>query len=309
MDRFEEAAPPFAAARATAACSDATPADEAWLGRLAASLAPLSPGLGAAALAVDDDDPAPRALVRTRAFPFGDEETLATYASVRSARGPDPAVQFTSFPVLLEGGPIAAVVVSARVEGRAVAVLIPRRPGRRVAPRVHRRLRLLAGHLGTAVRLRRTLGAVPSPERAASGTLAEACRAAGICRPSDGDPRVAWDGLWSGRWSVVATGRRGGAAVLLLRRCPPEGRDLLALTSRERQVLASILDGASNKAAAWELGLAPSTVAGHLRSALARLGLRSRGEAITLFAPARLRPEALEAPPPGPGGGCPLDPR
>lgn len=54
------------------------------------------------------------------------------------------------------------------------------------------------------------------------------------------------------------------------------------LTAGERETLSRAVLGHSNKQVAHDLGLAPSTVAGHLAKAAAKLGARSRVELITM---------------------------
>ncbi|MFC7891823.1 LuxR C-terminal-related transcriptional regulator [Streptomyces sp. NPDC057381] len=58
--------------------------------------------------------------------------------------------------------------------------------------------------------------------------------------------------------------------------CAPEVR----LTPREVDVLACVAAGATNAAAAERLGVGPETVKGYLRSAMRKLGARTRGEAV-----------------------------
>lgn len=67
---------------------------------------------------------------------------------------------------------------------------------------------------------------------------------------------------------------------------PAAGRhevDRPTLSSREKQVLAMVVMGLSNKAIAAELFLAESTVKCHLSSAFSKLGVRSRNEAADLI--------------------------
>lgn len=61
-----------------------------------------------------------------------------------------------------------------------------------------------------------------------------------------------------------------------------------ALSYREQQVLGLVISGATNRQAADALVLSESTVKGHLASAFAKLGVRSRAEAATVL----LDPEA-----------------
>lgn len=58
--------------------------------------------------------------------------------------------------------------------------------------------------------------------------------------------------------------------------------DLSMLTEREREVLALLAEGFSNKAIASRLYLSVRTVDGHLSNLYARLGVRSRTEAMRL---------------------------
>jgi DNA-binding NarL/FixJ family response regulator len=63
-------------------------------------------------------------------------------------------------------------------------------------------------------------------------------------------------------------------------RCHVEKR---ALSYREQQVLELVIMGATNRQAADALFISESTVKGHLASAFAKLGVRSRAEATTVL--------------------------
>ncbi|WP_306325699.1 helix-turn-helix transcriptional regulator [Streptomyces venezuelae] len=54
----------------------------------------------------------------------------------------------------------------------------------------------------------------------------------------------------------------------------------VALTPREKDVLAAVASGATNATAATRLGLRPETVKGYLRSAMRKLGAHTRLEAV-----------------------------
>lgn len=97
-----------------------------------------------------------------------------------------------------------------------------------------------------------------------------------------------WAALVAGRWTVVDAFERGEERFLVAKRThdtpkPPR----VALTAREHEVVARAAMGQSNKLIAYDLGIAPSTVAGHLTKAAAKLGVQTRIELITAFA--RLR--------------------
>lgn len=68
------------------------------------------------------------------------------------------------------------------------------------------------------------------------------------------------------------------------------GGDAAALTPRELDVLACVASGARNAAAAERLGLRPETVKSYLRSAMRKLGVHNRLEAVTAARRAGLLP-------------------
>lgn len=80
----------------------------------------------------------------------------------------------------------------------------------------------------------------------------------------------------------VVTGERVVETTERSRRSPsPSAEHALAdhLTSRERQCLALLVDGASTSRIARELGVSSVTVRSHIRSVFAKLGVHSRLEA------------------------------
>jgi DNA-binding CsgD family transcriptional regulator len=64
---------------------------------------------------------------------------------------------------------------------------------------------------------------------------------------------------------------------------PATARDPAGLTWRQREVLALIADGLSNAEIAAKLTLSPKTVDHHVSAVLAKLGVRSRGQAAAEF--------------------------
>jgi DNA-binding CsgD family transcriptional regulator len=61
---------------------------------------------------------------------------------------------------------------------------------------------------------------------------------------------------------------------------PRRARPTIALTGRERQIVALAGDGLTNKRIARHLGISPHTVKYHLETLFARLGVRTRAEAV-----------------------------
>lgn len=204
-------------------------------------------------------------------------------------------------------------VVATDVDGRGRTFLhvgVPIPSALALPPRTRHQLGRVAAHLASAWRLRRTSGPGAHPAEAvleSSGKLAHAEgdarergardslvravarveRARGGLRRTDPDEALAlWQGLVDGRWSLVDSVEADGRRFILARRNEPRVRDPKALTERERQVLAYVAMGHTNKYVAYQLGLSTPTVATHLEGARRKLGARSRLELIEMFAPA-----------------------
>jgi len=92
---------------------------------------------------------------------------------------------------------------------------------------------------------------------------------------SDDETLELWQCLFSGEYSVVDRFDTDGKRLFVAKKNGPRARGPRALTVRERQVVALVAVGHSDKSAAYELGIAEGTVAGHLHTALKKLGLAS----------------------------------
>lgn len=166
-------------------------------------------------------------------------------------------------------------------------------------------LGLAAAHLAAATRLRRlaaplgadadgtesildakgrVLHAVGEAKPAASReSLVEAVvrreRARGrLRRTAPEEAAQLWSVLVSGRWSIIDFVDRDGKRLLLARKNPVNGPDVLALSDEERDVVWLATLGHSRKYIAYELGLATATVTKRLGSALRKLRIGSRRE-------------------------------
>ena len=73
-----------------------------------------------------------------------------------------------------------------------------------------------------------------------------------------------------------------GAAGPLVRSASATWGGMDALTSREREVLAELAQGRSNREIARALGVAEKTVKAHVSSVLAKLGVQDRTQAALL---------------------------
>lgn len=200
----------------------------------------------------------------------------------------------------------ALAILAIDHDGRGVFLTTPSPRRIQLASRTQQQLTGVSAHLLSALRLRARVPAAPGPAgegveavldpdgrvqhavaaaRAAPARahLAAAVqrveRARGRLRRADPEEAVAlWTGLVDGRWSLVDHCEADGRRLVLARRNEPGVRDPRALAPRERDVLAYALQGHANKHIGYLLGIAPSTVASHLRAALAKLRVRSRRE-------------------------------
>jgi DNA-binding CsgD family transcriptional regulator len=221
---------------------------------------------------------------------------------------PAPSPQMRGYLEAVPGE--AASLVAANPDGRGVQLGYLAAPGHVPAPRTVHRLRLVAAHVAAGLRLRQQARAhldsigdsdavvrpsgklesagVEPPGAIEQSRLGEAVRsverARGGLRRTDPDEALAlWRGLLSGEWSLVDRHERDGRRLILARRNRPGVPDVKALRRREREVLSYAVRGHSNKYVAYVLGVSAASVAVHLASALAKLGVRSRREAIDLL--------------------------
>jgi two-component system, NarL family, nitrate/nitrite response regulator NarL len=101
------------------------------------------------------------------------------------------------------------------------------------------------------------------------------------------DAAMAADQALAGVLRRAASARQIAAAVAALAeglqvREPREGSAAVGpLTPREVEILARVGDGLSNKAIARNLGISAHTVKYHLEAVFAKLGVRSRAEAVS----------------------------
>lgn len=78
---------------------------------------------------------------------------------------------------------------------------------------------------------------------------------------------------------LVSAFRAGGAPAPASGDASPRAGEIESLSAREREILACIARGASNKLIARELGIAETTVKIHVQHILRKLGLSSRVQA------------------------------
>jgi len=189
--------------------------------------------------------------------------------------------------------------------GRGCAVIAPRRapvppPARDIAELWAR----LAVHLASAARLQRRCGGDPAravasgeallestgrcvsargeaTDRNAREALREAAvrleRARGRRRGASAKESLSlWQVLVGGRWSLVDKTESDGRRFLVAVPNRPELAGREHLTPTEARILGAMGVGHPNKVIAYELGMAPSTVATHIARAAAKLGAHGR---------------------------------
>ncbi|MBX3190651.1 MAG: helix-turn-helix transcriptional regulator [Labilithrix sp.] len=193
--------------------------------------------------------------------------------------------------------------------GCLVGALLPRK--KRLAPAERDRWERVSAHLRAALRLRlrcRTTGATQEDATGRAEAVlrrtgeiehleasAENARAAlreavlGMERARRSmrrEPKRAlesWRALVRTRWTLVDDFQAGNARYVVARANGPAAPGPSVLAARERQVLAYVVMGHSDKMIAYELGLAHSTVRVLIARARAKLGAKSRGDLIKKF--------------------------
>jgi len=91
----------------------------------------------------------------------------------------------------------------------------------------------------------------------------------------------AWQSLVMGRWTLVDHFDTDGRRYILALENAGAAREEKLLSERETQVVEAALRGLHNKAIAYELGLAHSTVKVLMMRAATKLGVRTRREVLT----------------------------
>ncbi len=104
-------------------------------------------------------------------------------------------------------------------------------------------------------------------------------------RRSPEQARSLWSAVVAGQWALIDRFDADGKRYLVARRSASAAAARSPLSAREYQIAAMVAAGQSNKVISYELGLAASTVATHLSSAMHKLGVTSRVELVQLFGP------------------------
>lgn len=225
-----------------------------------------------------------------------------TYTSIRTILGKHYS---TALGVIGSTGIVDAVSIAASEQGGHQITLLGLRDRQvQVQRRDSALWNRLAPHIATAHRLRQRMcgenldapgvDAVLRPDgrcleargaarsRSALDELREAALRVDRARSAAGRacPEEAlelWQGLISGRWSLVDHFDSDGRRFVVARQNRPDTVDPRRLTTREEQIARHAMSGASHKEIAFALQISPSAVSIHLKAALRKLGMSSAG--------------------------------
>jgi DNA-binding NarL/FixJ family response regulator len=103
-----------------------------------------------------------------------------------------------------------------------------------------------------------------------------------------------WEGLVSGRWSMVERFDSDGRRFVVAIKNDPNHPDPRGLTARERQVAEYVGLGCASKEIAYTLGLSEAAITNCTARTQHKLGLASRAELVAFFAPSGFRRKLAE---------------
>ncbi len=199
---------------------------------------------------------------------------------------------------------------------KVVALNTPLRLPRTMTPRERQLWMRAATHVGTGLRLRHALSGADSVEERVEAVLAPDAKvhhaqgtasrdsvlqklrravlgmekARGRLRREDPDQALSlWEGLVSGRWSLVDRFDSDGRRFIVAVRNDPELGDPRGLTLRELQVAELIGLARPAKEIGYILGISDSAVNNVVSRVRKKLGLNSRSDVAAFFAPDGLR--------------------
>lgn len=221
----------------------------------------------------------------------------------------------------LVGYPDLLGVIACDLEGAGVHIVSPLRDVVSLNAKTRTRWKMIGAHIASAYRLRRASAGLIDSIDADSGGLphgAEAVLDAGGLRlieargraqaPRAGDalrraarlvdrargsmkqsdPAKAletWKALVYGRWSVVDWFDTDGRRFVLAKPNPPKVYDPRGLSEQECQVVTYVLLGDTNKLIAYRLGLSQGRVSVLLKSAMHKLGAKSKAQLVQKLGP------------------------
>lgn len=196
---------------------------------------------------------------------------------------------------------------SHHIDGNGVTMLVAGLSDERpLRPSERRMYQMLSAHIKAGLRLRRRLpqvlkavaasadGAIldaaahvvhaegEAKEHSAREELEAMARAIDKARSKktgrDESALEVWQGLVSGRWSLIEQFDQDGKRFVLAHRNPESVTDPRGLTSMEARVAGLAVRGYSNKLIAYHLGVSEGTVSSHLARAMVKLKVENRSQ-------------------------------
>ncbi len=103
--------------------------------------------------------------------------------------------------------------------------------------------------------------------------------------------RPLWEGLMRGRLTLVDWFDADGRRLILIKLNGSKSGCACGLTVREREVALSAALGESNKITGYRLGISPSRVSTLLRTAMQKLGVRTKAQLVVMVRVLGTQPE------------------
>jgi len=241
---------------------------------------------------------APPAIVQSL---WADHAGVATLSEALASIPPDPI--WAEMMANLVGDPRIADSLALYFRGalgKIVTLIVPLAAPRALERIEHERLlrlvthvsaseRLLAQRAAPAEAILRPDGVVLHAEGDATTTSARddlrdhVLRIERARREEEADDALElWRGMVDGRWSLVDEIDTDGKRLFVARENPRQLIAPHALTVREKQVLALVYEGKSNKLISYDLGFSKSVVSALVGSILEKLGMTHRAELIDI---------------------------
>jgi DNA-binding CsgD family transcriptional regulator len=204
--------------------------------------------------------------------------------------------------LLLPAGVVAMVYAAAgERQGPALLLVSPRSDAASLTPKQAALWSRAAACITAGLHLRQHLAGGASTDEGAAAPSSSRPRASLRCalqvserggtttgpldRRSPEQARSLWSAVVAGQWALIDRFDADGKRYLVARRSASVAAARSPLSAREYQIASMVAGGQSNKVISYELGLAASTVATHLSSAMHKLGVTSRVELVQLFGP------------------------
>jgi DNA-binding CsgD family transcriptional regulator len=245
---------------------------------------------------------------------------IATGSELVFPRLPDMKRAFVGLVTRHVSDMLVVTCLSGNGMGMSIGVLL--KQGGRTLPQERKHWPLVAAHLGAALRLRTLSTALAWDGMPVEAVLDPGGKIHDVRGPAEGAVEVrerlrqvvrhierartatgrnnadealrSWEGLVSGRWSMIDKFDTDGRRFIVAVKNDPVHHDTRGLTARERQVAEWVGLGKSSTEVAYILGVSDAAVTNCTARAQEKLGLQSRAELVSFFAQNGLRRKLAE---------------